>query len=115
MSEMDGLFARFQSAPREELRLGLALEGYFSGQADETQKQAFKSYLRLRLRSAMELLLRQGQLEELEQLMAQGWLTPGLLEDGLKLTIECKSTEGFVLLLRQKAEQVGFPDRDFSL
>ena len=63
----------------------------------------------------MELLLRQGRLEELEQLMAQGWLTPGLLEDGLKLAIECKSTEGFVLLLRQKAEQVGFPDRDFSL
>ena len=115
MSEMDGLFARFQSASREDVRLGLALEGYFSGLADETQKQALESYLRLRLRPAMELLLRQGRLEELEQLMAQGWLTPGLLEDGLKLAIECKSTEGFVLLLRQKAEQVGFPDRDFSL
>lgn len=115
MSEMDGLFARFQSASREDLRLGLALEGYFSGLADETQKQALESYLRLRLRPAMELLLREGRTEELEQLMAQGWLTPGLLEDGLMLSIESKSTEGFVLLLRQKAAQVGFPDRDFSL
>ena len=115
MSEMDALFQKFQSAPREDVRLELALEGYFSGLADETQKQALEPYLRLRLRSAMELLLRQGRLEELEQLMAQGWLTPGLLEDGLKLAIECKSTEGFVLLLRQKAAQVGFPDRDFSL
>ncbi len=115
MLEMDGLFARFQSASREDVRLELALEGYFSGLADETQKQTLESYLRRRLRSAMELLLRQGRLEELEQMMAQGWLTPGLLEDGLKLAIESKSTEGFVLLLRQKAEQVGFPDRDFSL
>ena len=115
MSETDALFQKFQSASREDVRLGLALEGYFSGLADETQKQAFESYLWRRLRPAMELLLRQGRMDELEQLMAQGWLTAGLLEDGLKLAIECKSTEGFVLLLRQKAAQVGFPDRDFSL
>lgn len=115
MSEMDALFQKFQSASREDVRLGLALEGYFSGLADETQKQALESYLRLRLRSAMELLLRQGRLEELEQLMAQGWLTPGLLEDGLSLAISLKSTEGFVLLLRRKAELAGFSDRDFSL
>lgn len=115
MSETDALFQKFQSASREDVRLGLALEGYFSGLADETQKQTLESYLRRRRRPAMELLLREGRTEELEQLMAQGWLTPGLLEDGLKLAIECKSTEGFVLLLRQKAAQVGFPDRDFSL
>ena len=115
MSEMDALFQKFQSASREDVRLELALEGYFLGLADETQKQALESYLRLRLRSAMELLLRQGRLEELEQLMAQGWLTPGLLEDGLSLAISLKSTEGFVLLLLRKAELVGFSDRDFSL
>lgn len=115
MLETDVLFQKFQSAPREDVRLELALEGYFSGLADEAQKQALESYLRLRLRSAMELLLRQGRLEELEQLMAQGWLTAGLLEDGLSLAISLKSTEGFVLLLRRKAELAGFSDRDFSL
>ena len=115
MSEMDGLFARFQSASREDLRLGLALEGYFSGLADETQKQALESYLRRRLRPAMELLLREGRTEELARLLDQDWLTAGLLEDGLSLAISLKSTEGFVLLLRRKAELVGFSDRDFSL
>ena len=115
MSEMDGLFARFQSASREGLRLGLALEGYFSGLADETQKQALESYLRLRLRPAMELLLREGRTEELARLLDQDWLTAGLLEDGLSLAISLKSTEGFVLLLRRKAELAGFSDRDFSL
>lgn len=115
MSEMDGLFARFQSAPREDVRLGLALEGYFSGLADETQKQALESYLRLRLRPAMELLLREGRTEELARLLDQDWLTAGLLEDGLSLAISLKSTEGFVLLLRRKAELAGFSDRDFSL
>ena len=115
MSETDALFQKFQSASREDVRLELALEGYFLGLADETQKQALESYLRRRLRPAMELLLREGRLEELEQLLEQGWLTAGLLEDGLSLAISLKSTEGFVLLLRQKAAQVGFPDRDFSL
>ena len=83
MSEADVLFQKFQSASREDVRLELALEGYFSGLAGETQKQV--------------------------------WLTAGLLEDGLSLAISLKSTEGFVLLLRRKAELVGFSDRDFSL
>ena len=115
MLEMDVLFQKFQSASREDVRLELALEGYFSGQATEAQNQVLEDYLRRRLRPAMELLLREGRTEELARLLDQGWLTPGLLEDGLKLAIESKSTEGFVLLLRQKAEQVGFSDRDFSL
>lgn len=115
MSETDALFQKFQSAPREDVRLGLALEGYFSGLADETQKQTLESYLRRRLRPAMELLLREGRTEELEQLLDQDWLTAGLLEDGLSLAISLKSTEGFVLLLRRKAELAGFSDRDFSL
>ena len=115
MAETDALFQKFQSASREDLRLGLALEGYFSGLADETQKQALESYLRRRLRPAMELLLREGRTEELEQLLDQSPLTAGLLEDGLSLAISLKSTEGFVLLLRRKAEMVGFSDRDFSL
>ena len=115
MSEADALFQKFQSASREDVRLGLALEGYFSGQATETQNQVLEDYLRRRLRPAMELLLREGRTEELEQLLEQGWLTPGLLEDGLSLAISLKSTEGFVLLLRRKAELAGFSDRDFSL
>ena len=115
MAETDALFQKFQSASREDLRLGLALEGYFSELADETQKQALESYLRRRLRPAMELLLREGRTEELELLLDQGWLTAGLLEDGLSLAISLKSTEGFVLLLRRKAELAGFSDRDFSL
>lgn len=115
MSETDALFQKFQSASREDVRLELALEGYFSAQATEAQNQVLEDYLRRRLRPAMELLLREGRLEELEQLLEQGWLTAGLLEDGLSLAISLKSTEGFVLLLRRKAELVGFSDRDFSL
>lgn len=115
MSETDVLFQKFQSASREDVRLELALEGYFSSQATEAQNQVLEDYLRRRLRPAMELLLREGRLEELEQLLDQGWLTAGLLEDGLSLAISLKSTEGFVLLLRRKAELVGFSDRDFSL
>ena len=69
MSETGALFQKFQSASREDVQLALALECYFSGQATEAQNQVLEDYLRRRLRPALELLLREGRLEELEQLL----------------------------------------------
>lgn len=112
---MDRIFQRFQSAPREELRLRLALEGCFSDEAAQAEKREMEDYLHRRVRAVMELLLREGQFPGLEAIMNRDWLTPGLLEDGLTLAVSLKSAEGFVLLLRWKAEKFGFADRDFSL
>lgn len=115
MTEMDGLLQKFQSAAREEVRLRLAVEGFFSGGGTPEQKQILESYLRRRVRPMVELLLREDNLPQLEQTVRLGWLTPGILEDGLSLAIRLKHTEGYVRLLQWKAEQYGFTDRDFSL
>lgn len=115
MTKMDVLFQKFQTAPREEVRLRLAVQGYFSGAGSPEQTQVLECYLRRRVRPLVELLLREDNLPQLEQTVRLGWLTPGILEDGLSLAIRLKHTEGYVRLLQWKAEQYGFTDRDFSL
>ena len=106
---------RYHSAAREQVRLPLAAQAYFSGEATEDQTRELELYLKRRTRSFVELLIREDELPRLEALAQAGWLNPGLVEDGLDMAIRLKKTEAFVWLLRWKAEHSGFPDRDFSL
>ena len=115
MTGIDGIFRQFRSAAREQVRLPLAVQAYFSAEASPQQTRELESYLRRRVRSVIELLLREDDLPKLEQLAAAGWLDPGLVEDGLDMAVRLKKTEGFVWLLQWKAEHYGFADRDFTL
>ena len=112
---MDALFQSFQAASQEPVRLRLAVECYFGGTASPEQTRTLEGYLRRRIRSVIELLLQEDALPRLERLAAEGWLNPGLVEDGLDMAIRRKKTEGIVWLLGWKAEHYGFADRDFSL
>lgn len=111
LSDMDGILRSFRTASRESVRLRLAMQGYFSGNA----APELEAYLRRRVRSVMEQLLREDDIPKLERLAGEGWLNPGLAEDGLDLAMRLRKTEGYVWLLRWKAEHCGFSDRDFSL
>ena len=113
MAGIDVVFRQFRSASRQQVRLPLAVDASFSGEASPEQAQELESYLRRRVRSLMELLIREDDLPKLEQIAL--WLNPGLVEDGLDMAVRLKKTEGFVWLLRWKAEHYGFDDRDFTL
>ncbi|MDO5545059.1 MAG: hypothetical protein Q4F81_04435 [Eubacteriales bacterium] len=115
MAEIDVIFQQFRSASREQVRLPLAVRIFFSGEAAPEQARELESYLKRRVRSVMELLLQEDELPKLEQLAGAGWLTPGLVEDGLDMAVCLKKTEGFVWLMKWKAENYGFADRDFTL
>ena len=109
----DAVFQQFRAAAREQGRLPLAVEAYFSGETTPEQTRELESYLRRRIRSFLELLIREDQLTKLETIA--GWLNPGLAEDGLDMAIRLKKSEAFVWLLKWKAEHCGFSDRDFTL
>lgn len=115
MSEADILFQRFETTRQEAVRLRLALELFFRGDADPEQTRKLEGYLRRRIRSALELLLREDSLPGLERLASRDWLDAGLVEDGLNLAISLRKTEAYVWFLCLKAEKYGFHDRDFSL
>ena len=115
MAGIDVVFRQFRSASRQQVRLPLAVDAYFSGEASPEQAQELESYLRRRVRYLMELLIREDELPKLEQLAQKGWLNLGLTEDGLDMAIRLKKPESYVWMLRWKAEHYGFPDRDFTL
>lgn len=113
MSKADAVFQQFRTAAREQVRLPLAVEAYFSGETTPEQTRELESYLKRRIRSFLELLIREDQLTKLEAIA--DWLNPGLAEDGLDMAIRLKKSEAFVWLLKWKAEHSGFSDRDFTL
>ena len=115
MGDVNAVFQRFHGAAREQVRLPLAAEAYFSGGATPEQARELERYLRRRVRALMELLIREDELPKLVQLAQKGWLNPGLTEDGLDMAIRLKQPESYVWMLRWKAEHYGFPDRDFTL
>ena len=113
MSKADAVFQQFRTAAREQVRLPLAVEAYFSGETTPEQTRELECYLKRRIRSFLELLIREDQLTKLEAIA--DWLNPGLAEDGLDMAIRLKKSEAFVWLLKWKAEHCGFSDRDFTL
>lgn len=113
MSKADAVLQQFRTAAREQVRLPLAVEAYFSGETTPEQTRELESYLKRRIRSFLELLIREDQLTKLEAIA--DWLNPGLAEDGLDMAIRLKKSEAFVWLLKWKAEHCGFSDRDFTL
>ena len=113
MSKADAVFQQFRTAAREQVRLPLAVEAYFSGETTPEQTRELESYLKRRIRSFLELLIREDQLTKLEAIA--DWLNPGLAEDGLDMAIRLKKSEAFVWLLKWKAEHCGFSNRDFTL
>ena len=113
VADVDAVFQQFRSAAREQVRLPLAAQAYFSGEASPEQMRELESYLRRRIRSLLELLICEDEVPKLEALA--DWLNPGLVEDGLDAAIRQKKAECCVWLLKWKAEHCGFADRDFSL
>lgn len=113
MADVEALFQQFRSAAREQVRLPLAAQAYFSGEASPEQMRELESYLRRRIRSLLELLICEDEVPKLEALA--DLLNPGLVEDGLDVAIRLKKAECYVWLLKWKTEHCGFADRDFSL
>ena len=115
MADVNAVFQQFRTAAREQVRLPLAVQAYFSGEASPEQTRELECYLKRRVRSFVELLMREDDLTKLEQLAGAGWLNPGLAEDGLDMAIRLKKSEAYVWWLKWTAENYGFSDRDFTL
>ena len=83
----------------QDRKLEQALEIYFQENPDrESDKyQEIQKYLKLRIRSVMELLIENEDTERMEQIEKCGWL------------------RSLVWLLHLKDKKYGYPKKDFSL
>lgn len=109
------LYRKFQETGQEKRKLEIALEGFFMEKGEEARKEVYGTYLKRRIRSAMEVLIRSEDVGKMEVLEQQGWFGAKELEGFLRTARAEKSLSALAWLLRLKDEKYGYEDRDFTL
>lgn len=109
------LMQRFAAARQAEMKLALALYGYFRAEAlAGLQRAVLGRYVQAHSTEAALTLIELGQIDALERLYTLGWLTPPMLDGLLRTALARRQTEILVWLLQLKDTLCGYPDRDFS-
>ena len=98
-------------------KLEQALEIYFQENPDrESDKyQEIQKYLKLRIRSVMELLIENEDTERMEQIEKCGWFSANELENFIRCAQEKAKLRSLVWLLHLKDKKYGYQKKDFSL
>ena len=91
--------------------LELLLLRFDTGQASEEEKRQLKR----KVRTAMELLIRQDNLEQMEMLEKQGWYGRCELDSFIRFAGEQKKTLSLLWLLHLKNDKYGYQCEDFIL
>ena len=101
----------------QDRKLEQALEIYFRENPDrESDKyQETQKYLKLRIRSVMELLIEKEDTERMEQLEKCGWFSENELMVFIRYAQEKTKLRALVWLLHLKDKKYGYQKRDFSL
>lgn len=116
MENGNALYQKFKTSAQPAVRLELALRGFFGeNELTDSQREAFGAYLKLRIRPAAEVLIREDELDKLQALEAMGWIDGAVTEDCLNIAIRLKKPQAFIWLLGVKTEKYGFQDRNFDL
>ena len=93
----------------QDRKLEQALEIYFQ------ENQEIQKYLKLRIRSVMELLIENEDTERMEQIEKCGWFSANELENFIRCAQEKAKLRSLVWLLHLKDKKYGYPKKDFSL
>ena len=110
-----GQYERFLESKQASVKLEIALEEYFLPGLSDTVREAYRAYLRLRIRPAMEALISTEELQKLGILEEQGFFSGALVDHGLEYAIQKGKNEVLILFFQWKSEKYGFHRPDFSL
>ena len=115
--EQEFLYEKFKSTGQEKVKLSCALEGFFpeKEETSEEAKNAYSQYLKRRIRPAMEELIRQENICEMEQLAGMDWFGRNELESFIRTARKEQKLESLVWLMKLKDSKYGYRDRDFTL
>ena len=111
---MDGRYEKFLNSKQPAVKLSIAAEDYFQPETDQSYRRAYGDYLRLRLRPAAELLVRQENLSSLEGLWELQCFSESLLNDLLALSSREQKNASYIWLLGKKRESFGFSPRTYD-
>ena len=111
-------YQKFRTTKQETLRLQAALAGFFKEEEagiTADQKGEYVAYLKKRIRPALQVLLKENRINEIEQLNEMGWFGSEILEGLIVKAQEEGQFSAVIRLMRIKAAKYGYRDRDFEI
>ena len=98
-------WSSFRTTTSEQQRLRAALSGFCESQdLPEEQRAAYTAYLRKRIRSAVETLIREDNFSRLETLLQTGWLSDADRKRFLNLAADQQKWQAFRILLNRNSQ-----------
>ena len=98
-------WSSFRTTTSEQQRLRAALFGFCESQdLPEEQRAAYTAYLRKRIRSAVETLIREDNFSRLETLLQTGWLSDADRKRFLNLAADQQKWQAFHILLNRNSQ-----------
>ena len=111
-------YQKFRTTKQETLRLQAALAGFFEEEKagiTAERKGEYAPYLKKRIRPALQALLKENRINEMEKLQKLGWFGAEILEELIVKAQEEGRLSAVIRLMRVKAEKYGYKDRDFEI
>ncbi|MDO5344634.1 MAG: hypothetical protein Q4E91_02690 [Lachnospiraceae bacterium] len=113
---MQKQYEKFLETKQDNLKLSLALQGYLTEEAlSFAEREAYRAYLKKRIRPAVSALLEQGEAEKIVILEKEGFFGRKELDEFLKMAQEKGQYAAWIRLLKMKQEKYGFPQEELSL
>lgn len=109
------LYQKFSQTRQEPVRLAVALRGFFLKETEQDQRDAYGTYLRGRIRPAVEVLIKEEDVEKMQTLEELGWFQTPHIEIFIRMARKKKKTASLVWLLQLKARRQAYEEKDFSL
>ena len=104
-------YQKFRTTKQETLRLQAALAGFFEEEKagiTAERKGEYAAYLKKRIRPALQALLKENRINEMEKLQKLGWFGAEILEELIVKAQEEGRLSAVIRLMRVKAEKYGF-------
>ena len=101
-------YQKFRTTKQETLRLQAALAGFFEEEKagiTAERKGEYAAYLKKRIRPALQALLKENRIEEMEKLQKLGWFGAEILEELIVKAQEEGRLSAVIRLMRVKAEK----------
>ena len=111
-------YQKFRTTKQETLRLQAALAGFFEEEKagiTAERKGEYAAYLKKRIRPALQALLKENRIDEMEKLQKLGWFGAEILEELIVKAQEEGRLSAVIRLMRVKAEKYEYKDRDLEI
>lgn len=109
-------YQKFRTTKQETLRLQAALAGFFEEEGVTAKRKGeYAAYLKKRIRPALQALLKENRIDEIEDLEEKGWFGAEILEELIVKAQKEGRLSAVIRLMRVKAAKYGYRDRDFEI